>query len=237
MFLVVTTMMCSIAGKARFVHHRLPQRLSTPSVCSSSSRSTTEKSRAPVAAWILVRSVERTESLFTLPFAASSVNFSTGNGTEDESRRASPFKSPSSSADTSSKIRKRPRRKLIPKKYAITLTPKSRSLFKSLLDNAPEGVIGILFDYGQSKQNLGMSFTFGFARESDVGESDEGVTLEILPSGEPKSPADAQNDGLPKLYVSSDALLKVLGCTIDIDKDGISPLVFDAEGNKLDPNA
>jgi len=63
------------------------------------------------------------------------------------------------------------------------------------------------------------------------------VSLETIPSGEPKPPADAQEDGLPKLYVSSDALLKVLGCTIDIEKDGISPCVFDGEGNRLDPNA
>ena len=45
------------------------------------------------------------------------------------------------------------------------------------------------------------------------------------------------DDGLPKLYVNHNAFLKVLGATVDIDLEKITPILYDREGNVMDPNA
>ena len=71
------------------------------------------------------------------------------------------------------------------------------------------------------------------------------VSLEVVTNPEtneeaPKSPLDSINDGLPKLYIHHSAFLKILGGTLDIQigSDGsILPIIFDREGNELDPNA
>lgn len=63
------------------------------------------------------------------------------------------------------------------------------------------------------------------------------VSLEVLDDGiTPKSPKDSINDGLPKLYVNHNAFLKVLGCTLDVDIENLKPILFDKEGNQVDPN-
>jgi len=103
--------------------------------------------------------------------------FSSGSASisrEGPAKRPSPFSQPSSSTKKKVERSERPRRKLIPKKYAVNLTPKARSLFKSLLENAPEDVVGIMFKYGQGKGSLGMAFSFGFARVKEIGHADEG---------------------------------------------------------------
>lgn len=82
-----------------------------------------------------------------------------------------------------------------------------------------------------------MVFSFSFVTKEDITEDDEGVSLEVLPDGTPKAPKDCINDGLPKLYVNHNAFLKVLGATVDIDKDTAAPILYDREGNRLDPNA
>lgn len=53
----------------------------------------------------------------------------------------------------------------------------------------------------------------------------------------PKSPEESYNDGLPKLYIHEHAFMKVLGCTIDIDMETFTPILYDREGNVMDPNA
>lgn len=117
------------------------------------------------------------------------------------------------------------------------MTPESRLAFKSLLAGAPEEVTGIMLRYGQSLTGEPrMVFSFGYVRVNEVGEEDEGVSLEVLPDGTPKLPSDSQDDGRPKLFVSRDALLKVLGCTVDIGED-MTPILRDKEGNVMDPNA
>ena len=63
------------------------------------------------------------------------------------------------------------------------------------------------------------------------------VSLEILEDGSPKPPEDALNDGLPKLYIHHNAFLKVLGTLVDVDLQTMTPIIYDREGNKLDPNA
>jgi len=89
-----------------------------------------------------------------------------------------------------------------------------------------------------------MAFTFRFVTADDIGPHDEAVSLELVRDGDgdgapmrPKSPAEAVNDGLPKLYVSADAFLKVLGATVDVDPQTVTPILYDKEGNKMDPNA
>lgn len=86
-----------------------------------------------------------------------------------------------------------------------------------------------------------MVFTFDFVTTEGLDPDDEGVSLEMLEDGvTPKPPSASQNDGLPKLYVRQNAFMKVLGSTIDVDvkNNGVfSPIVFDREGNRIDPNA
>lgn len=53
----------------------------------------------------------------------------------------------------------------------------------------------------------------------------------------PKPPADSDQDGLPKLYIHHNAFLKVLGATVDIDVETLRPILYDREGNLMDPNA
>jgi hypothetical protein len=45
------------------------------------------------------------------------------------------------------------------------------------------------------------------------------------------------NDGLKKLYVHHNAFLKALGSTVDVDVTTLVPILYDQEGNKMDPNA
>ena len=63
------------------------------------------------------------------------------------------------------------------------------------------------------------------------------VSLELLGDGSPKPPKESFHDGLPKLYIHRDAFLKVLGATVDVDMETITPILFDREGNRMDPNA
>ena len=63
------------------------------------------------------------------------------------------------------------------------------------------------------------------------------VSLELLEDGTPKPPRDAMDDGLPKLYVSHNGFMKVLGCTLDIDIEKMQPVLYDPSGNEVNPNA
>ena len=143
------------------------------------------------------------------------------------------------------------RRKFIPRKAAVALTPKARTFFKSLLENvtsnqsnedgnkSDDAIIGIQLTYSQSTTGEPrMVFGFSFLRASALHPNDEAVSLEVMEDGEtPKPPADALEDGLPKLYVHHDAVLKVLGATLDVDQERLVPILYDKEGNVMDPNA
>ena len=138
----------------------------------------------------------------------------------------------------------------------MALTPKARAFFKSLLENVAanqsdkstseyddDPIIGIQLTYSQSTTGEPrMVFGFSFLRSSSLHPNDEAVSLEVSVSEEdgtetPKSPADALDDGLPKLYVHHDAVLKVLGSTLDVDEERLMPILYDKEGNVMDPNA
>ena len=139
----------------------------------------------------------------------------------------------------------------------MALTSKARTFFKSLLENVAANkdsenskeseedgpIIGIQLTYSQSTTGEPrMVFGFSFLRSSTLHPNDEAVSLEVSVSEEdgtetPKSPADALDDGLPKLYVHHDAVLKVLGSTLDVDEERLMPILYDKEGNVMDPNA
>ena len=152
--------------------------------------------------------------------------------------------------DTSTKTKRR-RRTFIPRIAAVQLTEKTRKFFKQLLDNPVRSdIVGIMLNYDQSKSGEPrMVYTFQFVTESDIDpEQDEGVSLELVPSSKidpitsepiliPKLPIDSKDDGLPKLYIHHHAFLKVLGATIDVDTETIAPILYDREGNRMDPNA
>jgi hypothetical protein len=153
-------------------------------------------------------------------------------------------------SNVSSKGKKR-RRTFVPRIAAVQLTEKARLLFKKLLDNPVRpDIIGIMLNYDQSKSGEPrMVYTFQFVTDKDVDyEQDEGVSLELVPSSKvdpstgepiliPKPPVESRNDGLPKLYIHHHAFLKVLGATIDVDTETIAPILYDREGNCMDPNA
>jgi hypothetical protein len=115
-----------------------------------------------------------------------------------------------------------------------------RKFFKSLLEIKPtEDTIGIMLHYDQSKTGEPrMVFSFGFVTAAELGPDDEAVSLELLEDGvTPKAPVDAMDDGLLKLYVSGNAFLKVLGAKLDVDTEKVIPILWDREGNLMDPNA
>lgn len=153
---------------------------------------------------------------------------------------SSPFdKNPNADKAVPSNKRLRKKREFIPRKAAVQLTEQARNYFRVLLENPPRPqIIGVMLSYHQSKTGEPrMVFAFDFVAELDIGPDDEGVSLEVLPDGSPKPPAESMHDGLPKLYVSHDAFLKVLGATVDVDVETLAPILYDREGNLMDPNA
>ena len=112
-----------------------------------------------------------------------------------------------------------------------------------------------------------MVYTFDYVTQDQISNQDEPVSLEIINKTTattttigtstctttnhdkqkddeeeeeeeiPKPPAESINDGLPKLYIHQHAFLKVLGSTIDLDTKTFAPILYDKEGNELDPNA
>lgn len=158
------------------------------------------------------------------------------------------------SSSSTTKKEKKKRRTFIPRIAAVQFTDKARKFFKLLLQDQIEkqpDVIGILLNYTQSTTGEPrMVYTFSFVTKNDIDiEQDEGVSLELITTTTtkedgttttitiPKSPIDSRNDGLPKIYVHHNAFLKVLGATIDIDTTTYTPILLDAEGNRMDPNA
>lgn len=130
----------------------------------------------------------------------------------------------------------RSKKKFIPRKAAVQLTEKARVLFQKLLRNQPTKD-GILLNYTQSSSGEPrMVFSFSFVSKNELVDEDEGVSLEVDDDGNPKSPRDAIDDGLPKLYVHHNAFLKVLGATIDVDETNVTPILYDKEGHEMDAN-
>jgi len=149
------------------------------------------------------------------------------------------------------------KRAFVPRKAAVQLTEKARKFFKLLLKNPPRpDIIGIMLNYGQPRSGEPrMVFSFDFVTAKDVDfDQDEGVSLELVEEPDrtaaagndnntpppmikvPKPPRDSQNDGLPKLYVHHHAFLKVLGATVDVDTETVTPILYDRQGNRMDPN-
>eukprot|EP00573_Skeletonema_grethae_P011426 CAMPEP_0201709708 /NCGR_PEP_ID=MMETSP0578-20130828/58244_1 /ASSEMBLY_ACC=CAM_ASM_000663 /TAXON_ID=267565 /ORGANISM="Skeletonema grethea, Strain CCMP 1804" /LENGTH=190 /DNA_ID=CAMNT_0048198695 /DNA_START=61 /DNA_END=633 /DNA_ORIENTATION=+ len=132
---------------------------------------------------------------------------------------------------------------MIPRKAALHLTPKAREIFRKLIEATSSE--GIKLKYEMSSQHaLRMAFKFDLIKDvkKELSHEDEGVSLEVLEDGvTPKPPAESWNDNLPKLYIDSGAFMKVLGGKLDVkinpETGDIIPLLFDREGNEMDPNA
>ena len=167
-----------------------------------------------------------------------------GEGDDDKNSSSSneaqsPFSSPlaGGNADNARSVRRKSSKKFVPRKAAVKLSEKARTLFQKLLENHPTRD-GILLDYKQSSTGQPrMVFSFSFVSKDELHERDEGVSLEVDEDGNPKSPAETLDDGLPKLYIHHNAFLKVLGSTVDVDTKNITPVLYDKEGFELDSNA
>lgn len=197
----------------------------------------TTKLKLPTAAFSDVAAV-RIRSLFSVGrqrvalsvLGAQWGSFSTSPG----EKKMSPFASASSPSD------RKVKHKFVPRKAAVAMTPKARNYFRALLDHSSSpDIVGVLLNYHQSSSGEPrMVFSFDFCKAEHLSPMDEGISLEVLDDGvTPKPPDESQEDGLKKLYVHHNAFMKVLGCTLDVDKESFEPLLFDREGNKLDPNA
>jgi hypothetical protein len=79
------------------------------------------------------------------------------------------------------------------------------------------------------------SLFFTYLHDNSTGY--DRISLELLADGSPKTPEESRNDDLPKLYVHHGSFMKVLGATVDIDLENITPIMHDREGNLMDPNA
>jgi hypothetical protein len=135
--------------------------------------------------------------------------------------------------------RKRPRKQFVPRKAAVQITENARKFFLALLEHPPRPEIcGIMLNYNQSSTGEPrMVFSFTFVTPNDITDDDEPVTLRVDKHGQPLTPMETRNDGERKLYVSQHAFLKVLGTTVEVDKDTMQPILHDVEGNLMDPNA
>lgn len=123
------------------------------------------------------------------------------------------------------------RRRIVMRKPPVTLTDTARSFFQKLLQSPPrDNVIGIMLDYHQSTSGEPrMVYSFRFVNAKDIDDKlDESVPLWEEDSTEPTR---------PKLYVHHNAFLKVLGAKLDVDVEKVTPILYDREGNLMDPNA
>jgi len=158
-------------------------------------------------------------------------------GSDDTDMPQSPLSSPLAGMNMNGALQKsKKKKKFIPRKAAVELTEKARTLFQKLLENHPSRD-GILLNYNQSSTGEPrMVFSFSFVSQDELDDQDEGVSLEVNEDGNPKSPRDALDDGLPKLYVHHNAFLKVLGAKVDVNTENITPVLYDKEGFELDAN-
>ena len=133
---------------------------------------------------------------------------------------------------------------MVPRKAAIAITPKARTILKQIINITKSQ--GILLKYEISSQHaLRMAFKFVLIKDISTEintNTDEGISLEALDDGiTPKSPSDSYHDELPKLYISQTAFMKVLGGTLDVDINvdtgDMIPRLVDREGHDMDPNA
>mmetsp|Transcript_144 Transcript_144/g.214 ORF Transcript_144/g.214 Transcript_144/m.214 type:complete len:134 (-) Transcript_144:218-619(-) len=122
---------------------------------------------------------------------------------------------------------------LVTNSYGCAHTDSSRRL----LEDNPEKA-GIMLHYKQASSGQPrMVFSFGFVTDGEMESEDEGVSLEVDANGDPLTPVEALEDGKPKLYINAGAFLKVLGATVDVDLESVTPILYDREGNRMDPNA
>lgn len=201
---------------------------------------------APIRGWVASSRYEhelQRVAMATIRTTTASAPRLSPTDPEHGESRSSPFARPSYTTKATGK-----KREFVPRKAAVKLTDKARKFFKLLLDDPPrKDVVGIMLNYGQPKSGEPrMVFSFDFVTADEIdGDQDEGVSLELVQQVDrhgnrievPKPPSESQHDGLPKLYVHHNAFLKVLGATLDVDAKTLTPIIYDREGNTMDPNA
>jgi hypothetical protein len=142
------------------------------------------------------------------------------------------------------------RRTFIPKKAPITLTETARKFFLALIQtktttdtsnhdvHPSHATKGIVLQYQQSSTGEPrMVFSFDFIQDKDLSVDEyETVSLEVMEDGSPKPPELSLMDGKPKLYIHRNAFMKVLGGKLDVTLDTLQIVMYDRDGNVLDPN-
>jgi hypothetical protein len=121
----------------------------------------------------------------------------------------------------------------------VTLTAAARTFFQKLLssDSLRDGIVGIMLDHHQSTSGEPrMVYSFRFVTNDDVDPSlDEAVPLWENEKDDDDDVAKHKQN--KSLYVHHNAFLKVLGATLDVDLTTVTPVLYDREGNVMDPNA
>eukprot|EP00522_Entomoneis_paludosa_P006361 CAMPEP_0172451458 /NCGR_PEP_ID=MMETSP1065-20121228/9506_1 /TAXON_ID=265537 /ORGANISM="Amphiprora paludosa, Strain CCMP125" /LENGTH=229 /DNA_ID=CAMNT_0013203419 /DNA_START=18 /DNA_END=707 /DNA_ORIENTATION=+ len=182
--------------------------------------------------------------------SGSSSRFLTTSSTTDA---ASPFDRMDHSVnhgESKPKRRRRREMKFVPLKPAVDLSSKARQFFLQLLENPPRPAIcGVRLNYSQAGSGEPrMVFSFSFVTKEELDPFDEAVPLLPLKDDQDASKSDGNGGDIdetetskekkekPTLYVSGNAFLKVLGATVDVDENFL-PVLYDKEGNRMDPNA
>lgn len=106
------------------------------------------------------------------------------------------------------------------RKAPVEITDLAKRFFLTALSSKPEAA-GIMLKYQQhSGGEPRMVLSFEIVTSEEVQKLDEPVSL----------------DKNLFLFIHASAFMKVLGCTVDFDRNRGLPVVFDKEGNELDPN-
>lgn len=188
------------------------------------------------------------------PIGALNFATTTSSSPFDPSNHSIQQDDKSSNLETKTNVqRKRKRRvlKFVPLKPAVNITPRAQQFFLKLLHDPPRPTIcGVRLNYDQSSSGQPrMVFSFSFVTPEELDGMDEAVPLEKKTNDdavtgqrgddqsiEPNDTSTSNAPTVPTLYVSANAFLKVLGSTVDIDEN-FSPILYDKEGNRMDPNA
>jgi hypothetical protein len=96
---------------------------------------------------------------------------------DDHATRSSPFATNSTTTTKTNPHQRKKRSKFIPRKAAVQLSERSRSLFQKLLASQPDKD-GILLNYHQSSTGEPrMVYTFQFITKDELVEEDEGYVF------------------------------------------------------------
>ena len=143
--------------------------------------------------------------------------------------KAPSYKHPLLICRASSSRRQKSRRLTRESRSPVKLSESAKNAFEMMLEDG-NNYEAVQIGYQQSKDGLNMVFSFNFLSQSEV---------EIVESRSPPDEyttifADESASINYKLYVHPNALMKVMGATVDIDIETMEFRLLDGEGLPLE---